>query len=181
MIHHLLHLIGLDPILVVALLSMAVAQLWKGGAESLQARRLLWRRFVEPGGMPSSHAALVSGLVVGVGLSTGWTSGQASVAIVVALLAMWDAVTVRRAVGEQARVLNALLDRLELAGPKERAGEEEAVLPLAAGAAREAGSELALLRERERRELNELRGHTPLQVLVGALIGTVIALIVFNV
>ncbi|MCL6522891.1 MAG: divergent PAP2 family protein [Firmicutes bacterium] len=173
----MLHLVGLDPILVVALLSMAIAQFWKGLAESLRARRLLWRRFLEPGGMPSSHAALVSGLVVGVGLSTGWTSGQASVAIVVALLAMWDAVTVRRAVGEQARLLNELLERLEAAGALGGA-EAPPVGPRSAG---RAALELAALHERERREVSELRGHTPLQVLVGVLIGTLVALVVFDV
>ena len=155
MIHSALRWLGLDPVMVVTVVSMIVAQAAKGISASLRAHKLLLHRFVAAGGMPSSHSALVAALVTGVGFSNGWTSGETSVAIVVALLAMWDAMTVRHAVGQQARALNALMSRLD-------------------------SDPLRLEAERVSTEtLRELEGHTPLQVMAGAAVGIMVAFAVF--
>jgi acid phosphatase family membrane protein YuiD len=97
--------------------------------------------------MPSSHAASVSALSTMVGLSEGFRSAIFGVTLFFSLIVMYDAAGLRRAAGRQAAVLNRLI-------------EEHFAHP-------EAGAQ----------RLMELLGHTPLEVLVGALLGVASALI----
>lgn len=108
-------------------------------------RDLNFRRFVGAGGMPSSHAALVVALATGVGREMGWESTEFAIALILALIVMYDAAGVRRAVGNQAEVLNKLLDEVVHKG------------------------------EFREERLKELLGHTPKEVLAGALVGIVVA------
>ncbi|HBO99016.1 MAG TPA: acid phosphatase [Verrucomicrobia bacterium] len=64
---------------------------------------------VSTGGMPSSHSATVSGLAFSIGYTEGFASPLTTLAVAFALLTMFDAATVRRAAGEHARILNAIL------------------------------------------------------------------------
>ena len=135
-----------NEVLQVALLAWLVAQ----GAKTLlywrQEGRLNLERLVGSGGMPSSHSALAVALLTGVGLREGWSATITAVTFVFAVIVMYDAAGVRRSAGKQARVLNKIVN--ELAANK----------PL-----------------REER-LKELLGHTPFEVIIGALLGIVIAL-----
>lgn len=94
------------------------------------------------GGMPSSHSALVCACAISIGRLEGFYSTTFAMAVVVALVVMYDACNVRRAAGEQAKILNYIVENWEEMSP--------AVVG---------------------RELKELLGHTPLQVLMGALLG----------
>ncbi len=94
--------------------------------------------------MPSSHSALVTALTTGVGLRDGFDSSLFALAVVFALVVMYDAAGVRRAAGKQARVLNAIIEDLNR-------------------------------RQLHPERLRELLGHTPFEVLVGALLGIIIA------
>jgi len=125
-------------------LALAVSfaiQGFKGFAEFAHTRRWNLRRFVETGGMPSSHAASVSSLSTLVGLRDGFGSSLFGVTLFFSLIVMYDAAGLRRAAGRHAMVLNRLIDH-NFKNPEEGA-----------------------------QRLMELLGHTPFEVLVGALLG----------
>ena len=125
----------------LAIIVGSLVQGYKGLSVYLRTRRWNLRRFVETGGMPSSHAASVAALSTMVGLSQGFRSAIFDVTLFFSLIVMYDAAGLRRAAGRQAVVLNRLI-------------EEHFAHP-------EAGAQ----------RLMELLGHTPLEVLVGALLG----------
>ena len=75
-------------------------------------RRLDFRYMVSTGGMPSAHSATVSGMATSVGLGLGFDSAVFAVAFCLALIVMFDASTVRRAAGQQAKLLNEMVDEL---------------------------------------------------------------------
>ncbi len=108
-------------------------------------------RIIGSGGMPSSHASFVSTLATLIGLKYGFSSDLFAIVTVFSLIIIYDASGVRRAVGEQANVLNRLLKHLDLSRPEQD-------------------------RELIKKELKELIGHTPFEVLVGTGLGVIIAL-----
>ena len=118
-----------------------VVQGWKGIADFLEKGRWNLRRFVETGGMPSSHAASVSALSTEVAIHQGATSLLFGVTLYFSLVVMYDAAGLRRAAGRQAALLNRLIDQ-HWKDPGQ-----------------------------ETQKLMELLGHTPFEVAVGALIG----------
>jgi len=130
-----------------AVLANAIAQGLKLIIYSLLERRWSWERTLESGGMPSSHSATVSALATGVGLKSGLDSTLFAVAMVFALIVMYDATGIRRAAGQQAELLNDLVEEL-------RAVLHEGFKP---------------------KPLKELLGHTYLEVLMGAILGVVVA------
>ena len=91
------------------------------------------------------HSSLVMSLATGVGLLDGFNSTLFTVCLVLALVVMYDAAGVRRAVGEQAKILNNFNNSLPPKGPR-------------------------LMQK----NLKELIGHTPLQVVLGAFLGILI-------
>lgn len=94
------------------------------------------------GGMPSSHSSFVCACASSVAYLYGWSSPLFAIAAVVAVVVMYDASNVRRAAGEQAKILNYIMEHWTEMKP-------------------------AMFGQ----ELKELLGHTPLQVLMGALLG----------
>ena len=130
--------------------SWLVAQTIKMCVGFLRTRRLDFGYLVSTGGMPSAHSALVSGLATSVGLGSGFTSPLFAVSMAFALIVMFDASTVRRSAGLQARLLNEIIDELF----KEHHLSEK--------------------------KLAELLGHTRLEVFMGMLIGILVALIVYS-
>jgi uncharacterized protein len=138
-----------NHILIVALASCLIAQGAKVFVELAQHRKLNFKVLVETGGMPSSHSALVTSLAVAVGLSRGWASAEFAIATVFAIIVMYDAAGVRQAAGKQAQILNQMIDELFH-------GDHHLT----------------------ETRLKELLGHTPFQVIVGAILGGAIAWIV---
>ncbi|MGD8374092.1 MAG: divergent PAP2 family protein [Candidatus Woesebacteria bacterium] len=91
----------------------------QGGKYALQALKrgdykqadLLYKS----GGMPSSHSAVVVSLATTIGLTEGFQSAQFGLSAVLASIVIYDAINVRRAVGEQGDALFALTkDKKEL-------------------------------------------------------------------
>jgi hypothetical protein len=99
-----------NHVLWVALLASVLAQAIKLILAYVRSGKLNLRVLVETGGMPSSHAALVTALSVGVGLEEGWDSLLFAATMVFALVVMYDAAGIRQAAGKQARVLNRLME-----------------------------------------------------------------------
>ena len=135
-----------NHLLWMALLSSLLAQGLKLIIRYFESGRIDFQVLVETGGMPSSHAALVSALATGIGLQEGWSSPLFAVSVVFAFIVMYDAAGIRQAAGKQAKVLNQMVD--ELFGEKHEFSEEK---------------------------LKELLGHTPIQVIAGAALGSVFA------
>jgi acid phosphatase family membrane protein YuiD len=136
-----------NRVLMAAFLAWAIAQLSKTLLELLKQRKLILSRLVSSGGMPSSHSALVTGLAAATGRKFGIDSPDFAITVVLAGIVMYDAAGVRRAVSIQARILNQMID------------EAFQGHPLA------------------EKRLRELIGHTPVQVLVGGLLGIVVGIL----
>ena len=98
--------------------------------------------------MPSSHSAVVTSLSTMIGKEYGIDSAIFAISLIFAFVVMYDAAGVRRAAGKQAKILNKIVDTPGLTGVE--------------------------VSER----LVEVLGHTPIQVLVGAIIGIVVVIIV---
>lgn len=106
-------------------------------------------RFWGSGGMPSSHSALMCAVATTVGFQCGFDSPTFALAVCFAFVVMYDAMGVRRAAGKQAAVLNRVVDEVFYQG-----------------------------KELNQERLKELIGHTPIQVIAGALLGVMIGIIV---
>jgi acid phosphatase family membrane protein YuiD len=101
------------------------------------------------GGMPSVHSATVSSLAMVALIEGGPASPLFGITGVFAAIVMYDSLGVRRAAGEQAKVLNRLIGDLETTG--------------AVKGAHRYG------------HLREILGHRPLEVVIGAVLGVVMA------
>lgn len=119
-------------------------QLFKFFYEWIVNKRIDFHRLFGAGGMPSSHSAVVCCLAALVGRELGYGSIEFAMAVVLALIVMYDACGVRRAAGKQASILNKLI------------------------------STPGLTNIEIQEKLTEALGHSPKQVFVGSLIGIVI-------
>ncbi|WP_034629656.1 divergent PAP2 family protein [Desulfotruncus alcoholivorax] len=98
----------LENLLPVAGCSLATSQGLKFLLAFRKGRTFSLHHLMEPGGMPSSHAALVSSLATTMGLLYGWASPYFQLAAVFGCIVIYDAITLRRAVGEHARHINMI-------------------------------------------------------------------------
>ena len=147
MTHEPLILLFKSEIFLSVFFSWLTAQLLKVMIYAVINKRFNFKLLLGSGGMPSSHSATVMALTTAVGRTQGFENPLWVVTFVFALITMTDAVGVRRAAGQQAKVLNKMLDEFCAEG---KIGETR---------------------------LRELLGHTPVEVIVGALLGIGIAII----
>ncbi len=140
-----------NRIFVASISGWFVAQVLKTLIHMWFNRKFVAERLVGSGGMPSSHSATVCALATAAGIEYGGGSFQFAMAAIFAIVVMYDAIGVRRETGIQARVLNEMMELFDKMG-KEMSVEEK---------------------------LKEFVGHTPLQVLIGALLGVAIAAAVY--
>jgi acid phosphatase family membrane protein YuiD len=133
--------------LLAPLVAWAIAQAAKVILSSVKRRRLYLRVLADPGGMPSSHSAMVMALTAAIGKYAGVSTAPFAIALIFSFVVMYDAAGVRRAAGRQAVVLNRLVQ------------------------------DLVHMRGVQEQELRELLGHTPVEVLVGAVLGIAIGLV----
>lgn len=112
-----------------------------------ESKRIDFARIFTSGGMPSSHSSFVTSLATLVGIERGFSSTDFAIVAVFALIIMYDASGVRRSVGKQAAILNQILD------------------------------DLHHKKHIEQNRLKELVGHTPKEVLFGAILGIVTAIV----
>ena len=141
--------LNLNPILTVALLAWFVAQVLKTLINFILLGKFQLERMWGDGGMPSAHSATVCAMVIATARSEGFGSAIFAVAAVVAIITMHDAVGVRRETGEQAKVLNKMIEQW--------IDVTEKNAPFL-----------------QNMHLKEMVGHTPLQVLAGFVVGCVV-------
>lgn len=135
-------------ILISAILSWMLSQFIKTILTLISTKRFDAERIFGAGGMPSAHSAMVCSLSMGVAHTCGVGSPEFALAVAFAAVVMYDAMGVRRAAGEQAKVINKMVDIWEKNGP-----------------------------DISDKDLKEYLGHTPLEVLAGALLGFTVSLI----
>ena len=139
-----------NQVLVSAVAGWIVAQVLKTMLDFALNRTINWERMVGSGGMPSSHSATVCGLTTAAALHYGVSSFEFAVCFVLSMVVMYDATGVRRETGKQAKLLNSILSE----------------------------NPLKLNAEVLQEKLKEYVGHTPLQVVAGAILGICLALVI---
>ena len=100
------------PWFISAFFAGGLAQLIKFTVAAIRLRRFDFSLLSSAGGMPSAHSALVTALAVSVGLTEGFDSHEAMIAVGFGTIVLADAATLRRSAGEQAKLLNRIVDRL---------------------------------------------------------------------
>ena len=142
-------ILSFNQILTVSLLSWFVAQVLKTIINFILLGKFQLERMWGDGGMPSAHSATVCAMTIATARAEGVNSAIFAVACVVAIITMHDAMGVRHETGEQAKVLNQIIDQwLEL-------GEKNSPFL-------------------QNMHLKEMVGHTPLQVVAGVLVGAAV-------
>ena len=136
-----------NPVIDCSLFAWLLAQLIKVLLDMILLRKFDVKRFVSSGGMPSSHSAMVVACTTAIGKLYGIDGSVFALSAVFSAVVMYDACNVRRSAGDTAKLVNQLLAHVE-----------------------------QLTAEDFAEDLKEVMGHTPLQVLMGALLGLAIGL-----
>lgn len=133
-----------NHILIAALVGWAIAQFAKAILYTIMNREFKFERLVGSGGMPSSHAATVCAMTTAVAIHFGLASFEFAISFILTSVVLHDARGVRQETGKQAVTITAIIDHLIAEGK---------IIDLPEW------------------ELKELVGHTPLQVLIGSILG----------
>ena len=150
-------------IINVGVVSWFSAQIIKTVLTFFRFRELQVERLFGAGGMPSSHSALVCSMTLAMAKLEGFGSPLFGLTFAFAMVVMYDAMGVRRAAGEQAKVLNKIIFSRVFDMLNQEIDEN---YPLPEG--KPEGSP-------DQKELKEYLGHTPLEVVGGMLLGILIA------
>ena len=129
----------------IALFACISTQMLKILVEYTHTKKIKKALFFSTGGMPSSHSALVTALTISIGVAEGLGSPLFAIALIFSIITMHDAAGVRRAAGKHAEIINMLVEKLESIG----------ITP--------------------DKKLKEMLGHTPIEVVAGAIWGVLVA------
>jgi acid phosphatase family membrane protein YuiD len=136
-----------NPVLIGALIAWSLAQGIKLPIDYMRSRRWNWSLLLSTGGMPSSHSTLVTAIAHGTGMVAGFDSPAFGVAVVLAMVVIYDATGIRRQAGLHAEMINTMVqDLME-------------------------GHQL------QQERLAEVLGHSPAEAAVGFVLGLVVATI----
>ena len=123
-------------------------QLFKLLYDLVTTKKFNFKRIMQAGGMPSSHSAVVVSLTTMIAKAEGITSPLFGISLIFSIIVMYDAAGVRRAAGKQAKLLNKIVETPGLSGVEVS------------------------------EKLVEVLGHTPFQVIVGAVIGIIVGIVI---
>lgn len=140
----------INPIIVSGLLGWLIAQIIKTILYAIKCDKVVYERIVGAGGMPSSHTSMVISSLITVGRWAGTNTVMFGVAFIFSCIVIYDAMGVRRAAGQHARALNIIQKTIS-------EGKTD---------------------ETDKKELKELLGHTPLEVVGGAIVGIIVGILV---
>ena len=121
-------------------------QVFKVICDLVETRKFNFKRILGAGGMPSSHTGVVTTLATMIGKNVGVNSPVFGLSVIFSFIVMYDATGVRRAAGKQAKLLNKLIETPGLTNIQVQ------------------------------EKLVEVLGHTPIQVIVGAIVGVLVGL-----
>jgi len=134
-----------NHVLITGLIAWGLAQAIKIPLEYLQTHRWNWALLFSVGGMPSSHAALLTSVTHAVGLYYGFDNPLFAVGVAITMVVTYDAAGIRRQAGVHAQRINMIFDELLRGKPVAQ------------------------------KDLREVLGHTPLEVTGGILFGIAVA------
>lgn len=140
-----------NRVLVCGLVSWFLAQFLKPFIYYLITHRWSWGLWFTTGKMPSSHSSLVIGTGLAVGLYDGFNTAEFAVCVAMAMVVLYDAAGVRRQAGYHAQKINLLFEELFSGQPISE------------------------------KRLKEVLGHTPREVVGGALLGVAVPLVIWSV
>ncbi len=138
-----------NPVLFIGLFAWALAQILKVPIHFILYHRLNWGLLFSSGGMPSSHSALMTAVTLSIGLFYGFDSPLFALAFAISMVVIYDAAGVRREAGRHAERLNILINEFFSGQPISD------------------------------KQLKEVIGHTPAQVLAGVGLGVGTALLFY--
>lgn len=130
-----------NHVLFIGLFAWGLAQFLKVPIAYILHRRLNWRLMFSSGGMPSSHSALITSITLATGFYAGFNSPIFALAFAMAMIVVYDAAGVRREAGRHAEKINVLINEFFSGQPISD------------------------------KQLKEVIGHTPAQVVVGVALG----------
>jgi uncharacterized protein len=136
-----------NRVLWTTVAAWAIAQLIKPPMEFLETRRWSWGLWFSSGGMPSSHSALVCSAMLSIGFFHGFETPLFALSVAVTMIVVYDAAGVRREAGRHAERINILIEELFSGQPISE------------------------------KQLKEVIGHTPVEVIAGVLLGFATALV----
>jgi uncharacterized protein len=139
-----------NHVLITVLIAWLLAQSLKVPIFYLLKHRWNWALLFSTGGMPSSHSALIVSATAAIGLNFGFDTPLFALAVAVAMVVVYDATGIRRQAGLHAQKINILIDELLKGHPISD------------------------------KQLKEVLGHSPLEVVGGVVLGIVIALLVWR-
>jgi acid phosphatase family membrane protein YuiD len=131
--------------LIAGLIAWLLAQIIKLPLDYLRTHKWNWALMLTTGGMPSSHSALMTGTVFAIGLYRGFDDPAFALGVAITMIVTYDAAGVRRQAGIHAQRINVLFDELMHGHPISE------------------------------KDLREVLGHTPLEVIGGILLGLIVA------
>ena len=144
--------LGTNSIFLAAGWGWLSAQVIKTMLHLFLTKKFVAERLIGSGGMPSSHSSTVCALATATCIEFTASSFEFAVSAILAIIVMYDAMGVRRETGIQAKLLNDMIKVFEDMGRPEISAHDK---------------------------LKEFVGHTPLQVLMGALLGILVAIVFY--
>lgn len=138
-----------NKVLVIPFLVLIITQVFKTIYFSIKNKKLDLFTLLTTGGLPSSHSSLVSSLATVVLKVNGAGSSEFAIAVILAIIVMYDASGIRKAAGEHAKILNEMMEEKEYYSSKEY------------------------------KKLKELLGHTKLEVFIGLLTGIFLTIVLY--
>ena len=136
-----------NKVIWIPMLIWLLIQISKVIVDLIKTKKFNFKRIMGAGGMPSSHSAVVCSLAVLIGKEYGFGSGMFALSVIFAFVVMYDAAGVRRAAGKQAQLLNKIVNTPGLTAHQVQG------------------------------KLVEVLGHSPIEVLVGAILGIIVGVI----
>jgi uncharacterized protein len=140
------------PELITCVVSWLLSSILKIPVFFFMHRKLNFRLAFGTGGMPSSHAATMTGTTLAIGLFSGFDAPAFAIAVAISMIVIYDAAGVRREAGFHAEALNRMLDDWFV---------------------------IAKTPSAEQKKLKEMLGHTPVEVVGGVMTGLVTALVMW--
>lgn len=134
-----------NKVLIAGLVAWLLAQIIKLPLDYLRTRRWNWALMITTGGMPSSHSSLITGIVFAIGLYYGFDDPLFALGVAITMIVTYDAAGVRRQAGIHAQRINVLFEELLHGHPVSE------------------------------KDLREVLGHTPLEVIGGILLGLIVS------
>jgi len=141
-----------SPVAIASFIAWLLAQLLKAPIEYLRTKRWNWALMIGPGGMPSSHSALMTAVTASIGHYHGFDNPLFILALAISGIVIYDATGVRRQAGFQAQRINLIIKEIV----------ENKVWP-----------------EKEFKDLREVIGHSPGEALGGIIFGLGVSIIVW--